>query len=213
MEDAFEEILKKELAVEEDIQKELKEIKRIITSNEEDDVKLASIKAILEDLQKEIVEARAAAVLESRTGLFGPKFTEDFLAKEMEKSKRDHSPLCVAFFDLDYLKEINDQFGHVVGTKAIIEVAKIIKERVRKSDIVSRYGGDEFLVIFRNSDCGKVEKAIARIQKEISELLVDGRARVSVGAGMIEYRGESKETVESLLKKADAELYKSKKSR
>lgn len=213
MHEHFEEILKKELAVEEDIQKELKEIKRIITSDEDDDVKLASIKAILEDLQKEIVEARAAAVLESRTGLFGPKFTEDFLAKEIERSKRDKSPLCVAFFDLDYLKEINDEFGHVVGTKAIIEVAKVIKEKVRKSDIVSRYGGDEFLVIFRNSDCSKAGRAITRIKKSISELLVEGKARVSVTTGMVEYRGESKETVESLLKKADNELYKVKKSR
>lgn len=151
--------------IEASIEKELDEIKKILMSNEPDDVKFRSIRAIFNELSEEIVNTKINAMFESRTGLLSLSFGEKALEREIELCKRRNEKFCIALLDIDFLKYINDNFGHVIGTKIIIEVAQTLKNKIRKYDIASRYGGDEFLIIFSATTIEITQKVMERIKK------------------------------------------------
>lgn len=205
--------LKKKFKVEKDVKKELAEIEKIIKGSEADNVKFESIKAILHELADEITSAKLDTLFESRTGFLDGRFCEEFIKKEIESAKRYGGRFTIAIIDVDFLKYINDNFSHVVGTKVILAVAAVIKKRVRKADIVCRYGGDEFLIVFTDTPLPRAGVAIERIHKDVKKILVDRKVKVSVSTGVTEYDGKQKISAETLIKLVDKELYKSKKQR
>jgi len=152
-------------------------------------------------------------MFESRTGLLSSSFGEEALAKEVEQAKRTGNKFCVTLMDIDFLKYINDNYGHVVGTKVIVEVARAIKEKVRKYDIVCRYGGDEFLIVFPNTDITKAKKIVGRIKSEIEQKVFEKKVKVTLSIGVVECCSDKRVTVEKILKKADKNLYEAKKIR
>lgn len=205
--------IKKKFHIEPNIENELAEINKILRSNEPDDLKFRSIRAIFNELSEEIVDAKINAMFESRTGLLSAAFGEEALAREIEQSKRTGEKFTVALIDIDFLKYINDNFGHVVGTKVIIEVAQSLKEMVRKYDILCRYGGDEFLAIFPNTTLTKAQKVIKRIKTDIESKKFERDTRVTVSIGMIECCDSGRATTKKLISAADKELYTAKKNR
>jgi len=204
-------IVKKRLKVEKNINKELTEVKKILESSEPDDIKLDSIKAIFSDLAKQIVQAQLSSLYDERTGFLSAASGQEFLEREIEFAERYDREFSVAMIDIDLLKSINDKYGHVAGTKIITEIAAVIKKVLRKSDVVSRYGGDEFLVIFTNLEMEKAKIALGRIKKGVLKILVDGQVRASVSVGVASYQKSKKQTALDLIKSADKELYKDKK--
>ncbi|MGL5206941.1 MAG: GGDEF domain-containing protein [Acidaminococcaceae bacterium] len=91
---------------------------------------------------------KRTAMLDDLTQLWNKRYFNIRLAEELERSKRKGSPLCVAYVDVDDFKTINDKLGHVVGDSVLIHMADILKRNTRNLDIVSRWGGDEFVIIF-----------------------------------------------------------------
>lgn len=205
--------IKQDLQVDRDIKRELAEIETIIKSDVKDNLKYDSIKAIFTELAEEIAQAKLSGMLEQLTGFWGPKVAEEFLVREIERAKRIKKPLTVAFLDIDFLKYINDTYGHITGTKAIKELSIIIKSKVRRYDVVSRYGGDEFLIIFTGANTKQADRVLERIKKDVSELLIDGKAKLTLSKGLAEYKGEDDINAEKLLDLADKELYKAKETR
>jgi len=116
-----------------------------------------------------------------------------------------------ALYDIDDFKQINDVFGHDVGDEAIIYVAKILNKSVRDSDIVSRFGGEEFVICINADSISSLESVCERVRKSIqdsSEKIVTGGFTVSGGAIIME--AERDFTFENIIKKADELLYKAK---
>ena len=91
---------------------------------------------------------KRTAMLDDLTQLWNKRYFNIRLTEELERSKRKGSPLCLAYIDIDDFKTINDKFGHVVGDKVLVNMADIFKRNTRNLDIVSRWGGDEFVIIF-----------------------------------------------------------------
>jgi diguanylate cyclase (GGDEF)-like protein len=206
-------IVKKHLNIEKDIKSRLTQIKQIIKGDESESVKYDSIQAIFNDLAEEIIQAKADNMYEDRTGLLSAGFGDEFLKKEIESAKRDGTEVSIALLDIDFLKFINDTFGHVVGTKVIIKISDVIKEVIRKSDVASRYGGDEFLIIFPRTDHAKATQAVERIKKEVSKILIDGKVRISIASGVATCSGKDQITPHQLIERADKELYRAKSKR
>ena len=81
------------------------------------------------------------------TGLYNRGHFDRTLAAAMEATTRDRQPLSLAILDIDHFKQINDQYGHALGDRALIEVANLLARAMRRTDMVARYGGEEFVIL------------------------------------------------------------------
>lgn len=146
------------------------------------------------------------------TGLYNRRYLEEVLKKLHSMVKREKEEYAILFIDLDDLKKINDAFGHLKGDEVLKKVAKVIKESVRESDWVGRWGGDEFLVLIK----GSIEEAkviAERLLQEIRKLRFVSEEKefsVSVSIGISSLREDIK--VEEAIKLADQMAYEAKRS-
>jgi diguanylate cyclase (GGDEF)-like protein len=140
------------------------------------------------------------------------------LSSLVEKFQREKDPFCVLFIDIDHFKKVNDNYGHLIGTRLLENVAKDIKSLLRESDFSYRYGGDEFVIILVDSDgqAGKIvgERILAKIR--MMDYSVDTRdvsktIKLSVSIGVAEFPTDAK-NAEDVLVIADRMMYEAKES-
>lgn len=146
------------------------------------------------------------------TGLLNRNYFQDTLGHQLAQTQRFDSNLSLLFIDIDDFKEINDEFGHVVGDNVICRVAEIIKDEIRQSDLAIRYGGEEFVVLMPGTASIDALVLAERIRTNIAEsvLVTDtGDIRMSISGGVATYPVEAKNG-EELVYFADSALYLSK---
>ena len=149
-------------------------------------------------------ELQKLAFLDPLTNIFNRRYIEQQLAGEIVRSQRKGHPLTVALFDLDALKQVNDTYGHSAGDKVLQEFAERLKKAVRGSDLVGRYGGDEFLAVLPECTAEGVEYIFKRLN-ELQVKVSGEQLRFHYSAGWTDYiPGES---TEEFLKRADVALY------
>jgi diguanylate cyclase (GGDEF)-like protein len=155
-------------------------------------------------------QVRHLAVSDPLTGLANYRRLLDVLENETERTDRTGRPFCVLLLDLDDLKKINDNYGHLVGSRAICRLADILRIHCRAVDTAARYGGDEFALILPESK----EDEARRVANRIREVLAnDGeQPPLSASIGVSMYRGDG-ERIEKLLSEADQNLYAEKAKR
>ena len=138
-----------------------------------------------------------------------------FLRRQLEQKSDERPSFALLFIDLDHFKKINDQYGHGAGDKMLIRVAARLKESVRVTDVVARYGGDEFVVLLKGvtdvDDVIATEEKIRRVVEEPVQL-DHGSARVGVSIGWALFP-EDGEDVDALLKIADKRMFDTKRIR
>ncbi|MGB8330646.1 MAG: diguanylate cyclase, partial [Polyangiales bacterium] len=155
-------------------------------------------------------ETQLLALTDGLTGLYNRRHASKRLEEEIARARRNNTGLCVAMCDVDHFKAINDEFGHSAGDRVLQQIAESLTEYVRRNDIVSRWGGEEFLVIF-----SEIKLAAARIVAErlrgrlASTPQVDGGPeQISVSIGLATLSRDS--TAETLIEQADQALYRAK---
>jgi len=109
------------------------------------------------------------ATLDLLTGVYVRRFFEQWLQRDLRTAFRSHQPLCLLMMDLDHLKRINDEAGHLAGDQALAVVGKILRQAVRGSDIVGRYGGDEFALILPHTGLEGAHIVAGRILTALSD--------------------------------------------
>lgn len=135
------------------------------------------------------------------------------LKKMIEISKRYGKPLSILLLDIDDFKAINDTYGHDTGDITLINISKILKDSVRESDIVGRYGGEEFLIILSNTDNNAALQVAEKIRAKIESFNFrlnehnNIKLTISIGVASMYKHGED---IDSLIKAADISLYKAK---
>ena len=150
---------------------------------------------------------------DTRTGLLNACGLQEFVAHEFERAKRHSTDLCLVVLDLDFLRDVNNNYGHQVGDLAISEVARQISALTRTIDGTARIGGEEFVVVLPDTNLDGAAKVADRIRLGIEELHLPthrGMLRITISAG-VAYRHQD-ETYSGLFDRADAALYASKRS-
>jgi diguanylate cyclase (GGDEF)-like protein len=150
-------------------------------------------------------------ITDDLTRLFNSRYLNLYLGREISRCKRHGIPLSVIFLDLDGFKGINDQYGHLAGSGTLTEVGTILAAGVRESDILARYGGDEFVVVLPETPASGALVIAERLRRSIEEhrfLEPQGVcARISASFGIATYPDHAL-SPEGLIQKADQAMYR-----
>jgi diguanylate cyclase (GGDEF)-like protein len=149
-----------------------------------------------------------AATHDEKTGLYNSKFFDSILDMEMEKAGRGYEKLCLFIIDIDFFKKINDTCGHLKADELLKRLADVLKKQLRKSDVVSRFGGEEFFILLPETSLQKTKKLTSRLRKAIKSDKILKKYKITVSGGLTEYR--KKDTKKSFKERADKALYKAK---
>ena len=153
-------------------------------------------------------ELREQAIHDPLTGLCNRRYLEENLVRELHRAQRGNSPLCVVMLDLDNFKPFNDAFGHDAGDSLLRELAHMMRDELRKSDICCRYGGDEFILVLPDSSLADTQQRVEQIRVMIKEKQVR-LDTITVSAG-IACAPEHGSTPAELIKAADDAMYAAK---
>ncbi len=165
----------------------------------------------LDTMQSQLQKAEQLAVSDPLTGLPNRRALESVLAREVSRARRHKVPLSVALLDIDFFKRINDEHGHAVGDKALLHFAKLVRKRIRDVDIVSRYGGEEFLLLMPDTPLIGAEYGVNRLLAAMQATplqLPQGPLTVGFSAGVAQW--EQEETADAMIARADAAMYAAK---
>lgn len=159
-------------------------------------------------------EASLRAVTDKLTGVFNRRYLESELEKRFTRAQKEGSPLCLVMADMDFFREVNEGYSHEVGDRYIVEVAKVFTTTFRKTDITSRYGGDEFTILLPDTDLDTAMKVTEEVRKAVEKLdflkeMEGPDLRLSVSLGVSCYPATST-TMKELTEQADKALYAAK---
>ena len=158
-------------------------------------------------------DALALAQKDSLTGICNRAALDESLHTEVSLAGRHRTPLSIIVFDIDHFKSINDRYGHSLGDNAIKAVVKCAQQCARSTDMLFRYGGEEFVMILRNTTLNGARLLAERIRRKVEKLECQGKRKpisMTVSAGVAAL--ESGETGLSLFERCDAALYAAKNS-
>lgn len=130
------------------------------------------------------------------------------LDRELKRKQRYGRHTSLLMFDVDQFKNINDRFGHLVGDEVLVKIAEVLKEQLRETDIISRWGGDEFVAILPETDLEAAHEVAERLRRNIQAIVVNGGENPAVSIGVIEL--EEGQSIEDAFKEVDRRLYHSK---
>lgn len=169
-------------------------------------------------LAADILHAKQRITLLSKTddltGLLNMRAFNNILEREIARVIRYAQPFTVIMIDVDGLKSVNDRYGHTVGSRLIKMIAHSIGQSVRSTDVLARYGGDEFIILMTHTSTEHAQVAAERIRTAIHNTAFDtkgNRISTTVSVGIASYP-ECVEEPAEVLEKADIALYKSKQS-
>jgi len=153
-------------------------------------------------------ELRKLAVTDPLTGAFNRRHFMEELHREMGRSNRYAVPFSLIMLDIDYFKAVNDRFGHETGDRVLEEVVKVIRERIRVSDILARWGGEEFLIMLANTTLRQAVQLAEALLEGLRIRLFPEVGLLTASFGVSQYRdGENADT---LLTRVDDLLYQAK---
>ena len=132
-----------------------------------------------------------------------------FLDAEIDRVKRYGNTFSIIFFDLDRFKDINDEYGHLVGDEILEEVTNVVSKANRSADIFARYGGEEFIILTPATNLDGARKHAERLRKDIEQHGFNAIRHITCSFGVTEYR-PGEDDVTSLFKRVDKALYNAK---
>jgi diguanylate cyclase (GGDEF)-like protein len=154
---------------------------------------------------------RDLIVRDGLTGLYKHATLKEHLAREFARAKRSHTPLALAMIDLDFFKNVNDHYGHPAGDQVLRTLSRLLQQRLRRVDIIGRYGGEEFSVIFPDTEVKVAVAVLERVREAFAKIrhhTDTGVFTVTFSAGVVGL--DQQPDPQALLGAADAQLYEAK---
>jgi two-component system, cell cycle response regulator len=171
----------------------------------------------LKRMHDNINQARARleqlAIQDELTGLFNYRYLHTRLSEEFKRSERYRDPLACVMLDIDYFKRVNDLCGHDAGDAVLRETAQRLRGAVREIDVVTRYGGEEFLLVLPSTNFSGALSVADRVWRSVGGApfaLPSGPSRVTISVGVAVFPSRDIKTKDQLIRAADKALYQAK---
>lgn len=162
---------------------------------------------VLIDMQSELEDL---AISDPLTSAYNRRYMLECIHEAMEEMKRDFGPASLVQLDIDNFKEVNDSLGHEAGDKVLVNLVNLLHEHRRKLDNVFRIGGEEFIVLLRNTDAAGAIRYAERLRRHIESTSLLPDQTITVSLGVAEYqKGEAED---DWFKRADNNLYEAKRN-
>ena len=163
-----------------------------------------------QELQKSLVDLSQLASTDKLTGAWNRRRLEEALLKEMDRLKRYDHPLSMLILDIDFFKKVNDDCGHSAGDQVLVKMAAVLESNLRASDSLTRWGGEEFVVLCPDTNLYTATVLAERLRQSIAKTVFPEVGQVTISLGVAEcIKGE---TWEDWFKRADSALYRAKAS-
>jgi two-component system cell cycle response regulator len=166
----------------------------------------------LSNLKKENNHLRSLTLTDPLTDLYNTRFFTMQLEIEIARTRRTGQPSCLMMIDLDNFKLLNDTMGHIQGNRFLLKASTTLREGLRPTDIVCRYGGDEFSVIMPATDLFDAVRIANRLQQALATIPLKKLLPISASIGVAEYSAASRGGGDQFVHQADMALYKAKKN-
>jgi two-component system, cell cycle response regulator len=194
--------------------------RRLATLNHALEERMRESQRLNEALRQKIAEAEALqeqlrdqAVRDPLTGLYNRRFLAETSVARIELARRQHTRIAIVLIDIDHFKQINDRHGHERGDDVLQRFAALLRERMRRSDIVCRFGGEEFLLLVDDCDEAGLTEILDGLMLQFRALRFGAGAAVvagstfSAGVAVLDADGAD---FEALVRVADARMYRAK---
>lgn len=157
-------------------------------------------------------ELKLHASTDVLTGVLNRRVGIDIIKRKFETAKHEKEEFNLCFFDIDNLKLVNDRFGHLEGDSLITDVCIVIREEIKPNDIIFRYGGDEFMILFDNKCEHEIKKTCCSIGERFEALNRDNHKPYFINAsiGVCSHKPEMNLTLEQIIEMADKDMYNNK---
>lgn len=172
--------------------------------------RLLPLREGIRTLATEAQNLQTLSVTDGLTQLFNHRFFQDRLREEFRRAQRYDDPLALVIVDLDHFKAINDTWGHPVGDQVLKDVGAALRRAVRETDVVCRYGGEEFCAILPKTHLAGAITVAERIWRDLANARVGPGLRITGSLGVSGFPGRGVTTPEQLLHAADEALYRAK---
>jgi len=153
-------------------------------------------------------ELRSLAITDPLTGAFNRRHFQEVLGWEIQRSSRYASSFSLIMLDIDHFKAINDRFGHLTGDRVLVELADLLRQRIRSADLLVRWGGEEFLIMLAHTDLDQAILLAEGLRGILQARLFPEIGHLTVSLGVAQYRPP--ESVDALLTRVDNLMYQAK---
>ncbi len=186
-----------------------------ITDRKLAEIEVAAAKRAVEransDLRHALEREQALARTDALTGLCNRRHFVELAGSELRASLRYPRPFALSLIDIDYFKNVNDRLGHQAGDAVLRGLADVIRAHVRETDLVARFGGEEFVMLFRNTDLQSARQSMLRLSERVRRTDLDspsGPVRITLSVGVAELRHG--QDLDAVIRAADRALYAAK---
>jgi diguanylate cyclase (GGDEF)-like protein/PAS domain S-box-containing protein len=176
--------------------------------NEERQLFYASGRDIQDRVEME-EEIRRISVTDALTGVYNRMKFDEEIERELTRSIRYDVPLTLIMFDIDHFKDVNDTYGHSRGDTVLRELVQLVREQLRDSDGLFRWGGEEFSIICPHTEAADARNIAERVRNTVETQVFEGVGVITISAGVGSFR-QMRDTAESLLQRTDEALYEAK---
>lgn len=160
------------------------------------------------ELLRALEQMERLAYTDRLTGAWNRRHLEDATILEMSRAERHGYPVSLLVVDVDHFKEINDEFGHAVGDYVLVELVRTLRGHIRRSDTITRWGGEEFVVLAADTPLGEAERLAQKICTQIAHAPLSSARPVTVSIGVAEY--QCGEGFENWFQRADKAMFRAK---
>lgn len=168
------------------------------------------LRSLLRELGDSVFEVYIQAITDAKTGIYNNHFFETILGMEIDKARRGEEKLCLAIIDIDFFKKINDTYGHIKADEMLKRLATILERETRKSDVVARFGGEEFIILFPESGIRRAKQILKRITDSLKHDIFLQKYGLTVSGGVTQFL--KNDTPKKIKQRVDKGLYKAKNS-